>query len=161
MQQLLQVTQNTAMNVNSLSEQMGVATSKFTAFDKRLSTLEHDFTELKNNEILDSAQRRRIPKSVKARVSYLLGISWVKGKVAKECIGNYSKYYRGFMARIYSDAKNLSKMADDYRDTKKIDYDEVMTFITNWSPSGGVDEHKKYLDDLHASNARNSFLKAV
>jgi len=147
--QLLQVTQNTAMNVNGLSQQMGVVSNKLVSIDKRVSSLETNFETFKNNEILNSSQRRNIPRAVKARVSHLLKIKWSKGKPTKECESDYFKYYKGFIARLYSDAKNYAKMADDYRDTKQVDYEGVMEYIESWKPSSGVEEHKRYLDRMH------------
>lgn len=145
---LLKAVQLTAMNVNGISEQMGLALNKINQNTDRIVALEDRLTSHERKETINSAQSRRIRKAVISRVNYLLKIKFKDGRVADESVMDDVRYRGGFIARLYSDAKSHSKMADSYRDTLSIDFDEVLTYIGSWEPEvdGAVDGYKRYLD---------------
>lgn len=145
---LMQMVQLTAMNVNGISEQMGLMLSRVNQNAERIVAIEDRLTSHERSETINRAQCRRIRKSVVGRVNDVLGIEFDGGKVADSCVGIEVAYRGGFIARCYSDAKNHSKMGESYADTLRIDFDEVMEYIESWVPEvdGGVEGYKRYLD---------------
>lgn len=143
-----QVMQLTAMNVNGISEQMGLMLTKVNDHDERIVALEDRITNHERTETINRAQARRIKKAVIEQVNKLLGIKYEGGKVADECVKVDMLYRGGFISRCYTDAKNHSKMGGSYTETLKVDFDEVMNYIESWKPEveGGTKGYKRYLD---------------
>ena len=148
MNALLKVTQNTAMSVSGLAEQMGLVVNRVNENTQRIIALEDRMTSHEHTETINRAQARRIKKSVIERVNALLGIKYEGGKVADECVRVEVLYRGGFISRCYTDAKNHSKMGGSYTETLKVDFDEVIEYIDAWKPEveGGIEGYKKYLD---------------
>jgi hypothetical protein len=138
---LMKMVQLTAMNVNSISEQMGLVLTKVNNHDERIVALEDRMTSHERTETINRAQARRIKKAVVEQVNKVLGIKYEGGKVADECVRTEVLYRSGFIARLYTDAKNHSKMGGSYTETLKVDFDEVMEYIAAWRPEveGGVE----------------------
>ena len=145
---LMKMVQLTAMNVNSISEQMGLVLTKVNNHDDRIVALEDRMTTHERTETINRAQQRRIRKSVVDRVNKLLGIEYEGGKVADRCVKTDVLYRGGFISRCYTDAKNHSKMGGSYTETLKVDFDAVLEYIDSWKPEvdGGVDGYIHYLD---------------
>ena len=145
---LMQVVRLTAMNVNSISEQMGLALKKIDDHSNRISHLEDRLTRHEQTETINRAECRRIRKAVMNRVNNVLKIEFDGGKVADKCIETDVLYRGGFISRCYTDAKNHSKMGESYSETLKVDFNEVIEYIESWHPEveGGVDGYKRYLD---------------
>ena len=148
MNTLLKVTQNTAMSVNGLAEQMGLVVNRVNENTQRIIALEDRMTSHERTETINRAQARRIKKSVIERVNKVLDIKYEGGKVADECVRVDVLYRGGFISRCYTDAKNHSKMGGSYTETLKVDFDEVIEYIDAWKPEveGGVEGYKHYLD---------------
>lgn len=107
--------------------------------------------------VLDKAEAEgRIPsrkqvldaKAVMNRVNEVLKIDFEGGRVADDSIITDQLYRGGFISRLYTDAKNHSKMGESYTETLKVDFGEVMDYIGAWEPEvdGGTDGYKHYLD---------------
>lgn len=145
---LMKAIQLTAMNVNGISEQMGLMLSKVNANTERITDLENRITAHEHTETINRAQCRRIRKAVMSRVNELLRIKFDGGKVAEESIETDVLYRGGFVSRCYTDAKNHSKMGESYTETLKTDFGEVMDYIESWTPEvdGSTDGYKHYLD---------------
>jgi len=145
---LLKVTQNTAMNVSSLSEQMGLVVNRVNDNTKRIVALEDRMNAHERTETINRSQARRIRKSVIERVNSLLGIKYEGGKVADDCVKMDMFYRGGFISRCYTDAKNHSKMGGSYTETLKVDFNEVIEYIDSWKPEveGGTEGYMHYLD---------------
>jgi hypothetical protein len=157
MNTLLKVTQNTAMSVSDLSEQMGLVANRVNENTQRIIALEDRLTSHERTETINRAQARRIKKSVIERVNYLLGIEYEGGKVADECVKVDVFYRGGFISRCYTDAKSHSKMGGSYTETLKVDFDEVMDYIESWVPEveNGVEGYKRYLDIRREERMKN------
>lgn len=145
---LLKVTQNTAMNVSSLSEQMGLVVNRVNENTQRIVDLEDRMNAHERTETINRSQARRIRKSVIERVNSLLGIKYEGGKVADDCVKMDMFYRGGFISRCYTDAKNHSKMGGSYTETLKVDFNEVIEYIDSWKPEveGGTEGYMHYLD---------------
>lgn len=145
---LLQVTQNTAMSVNGLSQQMGLVLNRVTDNTQRIVALEDRLASHERTVTISRAQQRRIKHEVVSRVNFLLGIEHEGGRVADSSIAVDSRYRGPFIARCYSDAKKHSRMGETYPETLKVDFDDVLAYISSWVPEvdGGVEGYKAYLD---------------
>lgn len=145
---LLRLAQLNTMNINGLSQQMGLVNDRMDEIVRRMDGHDNDIATLKSNTTINRAESRRIQKSVRSRVNYLLKIKFDGGKVADESIADDVLYRGGFISRCYTDAKNHSKMGDSYPETLKADFAEVLEYIEAWVPEvdGGVEGYKRYLD---------------
>ncbi len=105
---------------------------------------------LRSTEKVSRSQRLRIHDAAMIRVDYLLGIEYEDGKVAKHCEDTYRRYRKGFVNRIYYDAKKYTTMGGTYDVTRSNDIDDVLRYIDIWMPEyeGGVEGYKRHLDDL-------------
>ncbi len=148
MNALLKITQNTAMSVSGLAEQMGLVVNRVNENTKRIITLEDRMSRHERTETITRAECRRIRKAVMSRVNKVLEIEFEGGKVADDSIKTDVLYRGGFISRCYTDAKNHSKMGESYSETLKVDFDEVMKYIEAWKPEveGEVEGYKHYLD---------------
>lgn len=137
-----------AMNINGLSQQMGLVVARMDAQDLRIAKVEEDFITIKAEQTITRAQCRRIRKAVMNRVNEVLKIDFEGGRVADDSIITDQLYRGGFISRLYTDAKNHSKMGESYTETLKVDFGEVMDYIGAWEPEvdGGTDGYKHYLD---------------
>ena len=157
---LLQITQNTAMSVSGLLQQVGIVTAKLSEhemkmndldahYDQRFKIIERRVSVREQKEILDNSQRRHIRQAVRNRVYALLGVEFEDGKMTAESRRDSEPYRHGFFRKCYTDAKNHSRMAEEFADTLSIDYDEVMGYIKAWVPEQyGVEGYKEHLDGL-------------
>ena len=145
---LLKLAQLNTMNINGLSQQMGLMNDRMDEMARRMDSHDNRLGVLEHNTIVNRAERKRISKAVRSRVNYLLKIRFEGGKVAEESIADDVRYRGPFISRCYTDAKNHSKMGDSYSETLKTDFNEVFEYIEAWVPEvdGGVDGYKRYLD---------------
>lgn len=145
---LMEMMRLTAMNVNGISEQMGLMLKKVNAHDGRIADLESRMDKHERTETINRAECRRIRKAVMSRVNTVLEMEFEGGHVADNSIKTDLLYRGGFISRCYTDAKNHSKMGESYSETLKVDFDEVLGYIEAWTPEveGGTDGYKHYLD---------------
>ena len=102
-----------------------------------MDMVEHRLTQHERTVTLTNYQTKEMYQAVGHRVSDLIGYP--------------NPYYGRFKRKLWNDAKAHSKMAQDYKFTLQIDFDEVMEYIGSWYPCGysGVDAYKEHLDTLH------------
>lgn len=145
-----------AMNINGLSQQMGLVVARMDAQDQRIAKVEEDFITIKAEQTITRAQCRRIRKAVMNRVNGVLKIAFEGGRVADSSIVTDQLYRGGFISRLYTDAKNHSKMGESYTETLKVDFNEVMDYINAWEPEvdGGTEGYKRYLDIRREERAK-------
>lgn len=140
----------TAMTTNRQAEQMGIVLEKIDSHDRSIMDMKGRIENVEHNLILTPAQRKRMPKAVKARVFSVLKITGEyhgrKFVPDSDCKHDYKTYYSEFVRLLYVDAKSCSKMGDPYADTLRVDYDEVMEYIEAWYPSQGVEGLKAAID---------------
>lgn len=126
-----------AMNITGLSQQMGLVVSTIGEHSQRLSIVEDRLTQHERTVTLTNYQTKEMYQAVHNRVAELLRED-----------GGCSPYFGRFCSKLWRDAKKRSKMAQDYKFTLQIDFDEVMGYIGSWYPDGysGVDAYKEHLD---------------
>lgn len=141
-----------AYSVQTLAESMGVLSNKIKNHEERITNqevktdaLETRMTNFEDNERISRSQAQRMKIAVKERIGELLGIEWEKRTVVRG-LGNYKKYYGGFIRRLWSDVKLDSYCPESYTDTRKRDYEEVMKYIREWEPKAGVDGQMEFID---------------
>lgn len=153
---LMDVVRLTALNVNNISEQMGIIL-------KTVGNLKNDVTEVKTivsdlsdrvvvleeDEALKPYQVYNVKKAVRLKVAELLKIKFDKrGGATDDTIGIYRRYYGKFCGRLHNDAKCAGIEETAWRFTPRKNYQKLIEFIANWTPARGVDGLKKYFDDL-------------
>jgi hypothetical protein len=145
---LVKLAQLNTMNINGLSQQMGLMNDRMDQLVGRMDGHDNRLEVLEHNTTINRAESKRIKKAVLSRVNYLLKIEFEGGRVADSSIATDQLYRGQFVSRCYTDAKNHSKMGDSYPETLKVDFDEVLEYIESWVPEvdGGVDGYKRYLD---------------
>ena len=140
---LLQITQNNVMNNSYLSQQMGIVVNTMGKHDQRFDAIEQQLaqqdiriTQHERTVTLTNYQTKQMYQAVGHRVT--------------ELVGYPNPYYGRFKRKLWNDAKAHSKMAQEYKFTLQIDFDEVMEYIGSWYPSGysGVEAYKQHLDEI-------------
>ena len=102
----------------------------------KMNTIVDDVTTLKYTSEIDTKQHENITKAAKRRVFALIGYDPLDQK----------KYFRTFIAKLYSDTKKYANLGPQIAVTHKEDYDNCMNYINTWVPYGGVESLKKFID---------------
>ena len=140
---LLQITQNNVINNSYLSQQMGIVVNTMGKHDQRFDAIEQQLaqqdiriTQHERTVTLTNYQTKQMYQAVGHRVT--------------ELVGYPNPYYGRFKRKLWNDAKAHSKMAQEYKFTLQIDFDEVMEYIGSWYPNGysGVEAYKQHLDEI-------------
>lgn len=160
MNEVMQMMNQAALNINALSEQMGVVAGQIKTI--RAAQIDHAnrITDLENwkqhhieTERVTRDQARRIRGAIHARVNHVLGIELNGGLVKKECMSIDKKYRGAFYGRCYSDARKYSMLGTPYSETCQKDYQAVIDYVENWEPEceyegkTGTRAYISYLDD--------------
>ena len=156
--ELMTVVKQTAFNVASISEQMGILNNavkelkleqikQAEQFESFRSRTEDRMQSYEDKLPVTRMQAQNLRNSIHARAALLLDIHYKDGIIEDE-IGLYNdKYYRGgFISRLYSDARKQSRLGTPYYATYARDVEEVLDFINEWIPPAGVEGFKRYLD---------------
>ena len=102
----------------------------------KMNTIVDDVTTLKYTSEIDTKQHENITNAAKRRVFTLIGYDPLDQK----------KYFRTFIAKLYSDTKKYANLGPQIAVTHKEDYDNCMNYINTWVPYGGVESLKKFID---------------
>lgn len=153
---LLQIVRLTAMNVNGMSQQMGLLNARMNTMGERMGKIEERQDKLDAEMTVTRAQAARIKKAIHSRVAYVLKLEYDGGRVGDRWIGKDKRYRGAFLTRAWVDAKYRSKCGDPYYTTLKADFAEVMDYIDAWEPEvkGGVEGYKHYLDVRHKESVQ-------
>lgn len=145
---LLQMMQLAAANINGLSKQMGLVNARIDEHSKRIDRVEERVDKVESELTVNRAQANRLQSAIHQRVTDVLKLEFDGGKVADGSIKTDKRYRGGFISRCYTDARRKSKLGTPYYATLRCDFHEVMDYIKAWEPevSGGVDGYKHYLD---------------
>lgn len=151
--ELMDVVKQTAFNVAGISEQMGILTTeiKTIKLEQRrqaegLAAVNDRMQNYEDRIRVSRSEAQNIRRSIHERVCELLGIHYLDGVVANDCL-YADKYYRGrFISRCYVDARNESRLGTPYYETYSRDYQEVLDYIARWVPPTGVEGYKAYLE---------------
>lgn len=133
-----------ALSINSLSKQMGVIVGVVDTLSSDVDVLKTDVDNLKKKSEIDTNQKKLIKKSVHCRVNEIL----------HNDPDEIARYYRGFIAKCWSDAKNYGGVASSYEETPKGNYQMALDYIEAWKPLMGIDKLKKEIDKKAAANRK-------
>lgn len=148
MDQLLQITQNTAMSVSAQSKQMGLILDNINDMKQDMSVIKDEMEVLKHETTVNRHQVTRLQNAIYQRVAKLLGLQFDGGRVADQSIVTDMRYRSKFISRCYVDARRKSKLGTPCYATLKCDFQETLDYIEAWEPEvkGGVEGYKDYLD---------------
>ena len=151
-----------AMNINGLSQQMGIMNKAVTALQGDISELRAEMTEakddirgLQDDQFVDLVKADNIRKSAQSRVAELLGIEWDdRGGVTEESRYDYTHYYSKFIGRLHVDARNAGLEGPRIYATPRKTFSALIDYINGWVPLRGVDGLKSYYDGLADARRR-------
>ncbi len=133
MQTLMNITGQNAMIVNNLNQQMGIVTSSINSIRSDVGVIRDELDQLKLNEEITTDQAETIIERARSRVVAVLG--------------EYDKkYFKRFIARLYSDAKKYRSLGSSIYRTHKGNYQMVLNYIEAWMPREGTAEFKNKID---------------
>lgn len=126
-QQLMDITAKTAMNINGVSEQMGVVVGAVNGLRTDVKDLKLRMNTLELNEEVTTTQQETIMSVARKRIVQILG----------ENNFEHQKYFRIFVQKLYGDARHYAGLGSKISRTKKCDYQRCIDFIESWVPSCG------------------------
>ena len=127
MQQLMNITGQTAMNVSNMSKQLGVVACAVNTLTDDVNTMKDDIAQLKMNEEITTTQQETIISLAKRRVLEIIGNNPLE----------IQKYMRIFIQKLYADARREAGLGSKIARTKKRDYQRVLDYIEGWNPKCG------------------------
>ena len=136
MQQLMNITGQTAMNLNNMSKQLGVVASAVNSLTDDVSTIKDDIFQLKMNEEITTTQQETIIELARKRVLEIIGDDSLEVK----------KYFKIFIQRLYKDTRQNAGLGSKIARTKKCDYQRCIDYIEAWIPSCGCAELRAKAD---------------
>lgn len=136
MQQLMNITGQTAMNVNNMSRQLGVVATAVNSLTDDVNTMKEDIIQLKENEEITTTQQEMIIELARKRVIIIIGDDPLEIK----------KYFKIFIQRLYKDTRQNAGLGSKIARTKKCDYQRCVDYIEAWLPSCGCAELRAKAD---------------
>ena len=136
MQQLMNITGQTAMNLNNMSKQLGIVVSAVNSLTDDVSTIKDDIFQLKMNEEITTTQQETIIELARKRVLEIIGDDPIEVK----------KYFKIFIQRLYKDTRQNAGLGSKIARTKKCDYQRCVDYIEAWIPSCGCAELRAKAD---------------
>lgn len=136
MQQLMNITGQTAMNVNNISRQLGVVAMAVNTLTDDVNSMKEDIFQLKENEEITTTQQEMINELAKKRVSEIIGNDPLEIK----------KYFRIFVQRLYKDTRQNAGLGSKIARTKKCDYQRCVDYMEAWIPGCGCAELRAKAD---------------
>ena len=151
-----------AMNINALSQQMGLVNKAVDAIRGDVSQIraemadaKSDIRGLQEDQFVDIIKADNIRKSAQSRVAELLEIEFdERGGVTDESRYNYTHYYSKFVGRLHCDARNAGLEGPRIYATPRKTYQKLIDYINDWVPMRGVEGLKSYYDGLETARAR-------
>ncbi len=133
MQTLMNITGQNALIVNNLNQQMGIVTSSINSIRSDVGVIRDELDQLKLNEEITTDQAETIIERARSRVVTVLG--------------EYDKkYFKRFIARLYSDAKKYNGLGSSIYRTHKGNYQMVLNYVEAWMPYEETAEFKNKID---------------
>lgn len=127
MQQLMNITGQTAMNVNNMSKQLGIVATAVNALTDDVNSMKEDIFQLKENEEITTTQQETINESARRRIMEIIGNDPLENQ----------KYFRIFVQRLYKETRQNAGLGSKIARTKKCDYQRCIDYIEAWIPSCG------------------------
>lgn len=155
----MELMQLAAMNINGLSQQMGLMNKTVVAIKDDVADLRAEMVDakadirgLKDDQFVDLIKADNIKKSAQSRVAELLGIEFEeRGGVTENSRYDYTHYYSKFIGRLHCDARNAGLEGPRIYATPRKTYQQLIDFINEWVPMRGVEGLKSYYDGLAAA----------
>lgn len=155
----MELMQLAAMNINGLSQQMGLMNKQVMAIKDEVSEIRAELVDtkadvrgLKDDQFVDLIKADNIKKSAQDRVAELLEIEFdERGGVTEESQYVYTHYFSKFCGRIHVDARHAGLEGPRIYATPRKTYQALIDFINEWVPLRGVEGLKSYYDGLAAA----------
>lgn len=143
-QQLMNITGQTALNINNMSKQLGIITMSVNTLTDDMNSVKSDIEQLKLNEEVTTTQQETIIETAQKRVSEILG----NDSYERE------KYFKMFIRRCYTDTKHYAGLGSKIARTRKGDFQRVIDYIEAWVPSCGCAELRRKADEKAEARRR-------
>ena len=158
----MELMQLAAMNINGLSQQMGIMNKAVNAIKDDVSELraemvdaKSDIRGLKDDQFVDLIKADNIRASAQSRVAELLEIEFdERGGVTDDSRYDYTHYYAKFVSRLHVDARHAGLEGPRIYATPRKNYQALIDFINEWVPLRGVEGLKSYYDGLADAKKR-------
>ena len=137
MQQLMNITGQTAMNVDNMSRQLGIVVNAVNTLTDDVNTIKADIFQLKENEEITTTQQETINELAKKRVIEIIGDDPLE----------IQKYLRIFIQRLYKETRQNAGLGSKVSRTKKCDYQRCIDYMEAWIPSCGCAALRTKADD--------------
>lgn len=137
MQQLMNITGQTAMNVDNMSRQLGIVINAVNTLTDDVNTIKADIFQLKENEEITTTQQETINELAKKRVIEIIGDDPLE----------IQKYLRIFIQRLYKETRQNAGLGSKVSRTKKCDYQRCIDYMEAWIPSCGCAALRTKADD--------------
>lgn len=147
LEKLMELNLQTAGNVNAISQQLGIISSKVDSLGLEVASVKDRMQTYEDAIRVSRPQADAIRRAIHARACELLGIRYKDGIVEKESLAADMRYRSGFISKAYSDARKYSFLGTPYYETARKDYVAVLDYINGWAPQAGVEGYKMYLDE--------------
>lgn len=140
--QIANIVGATSMNVQGLSNQMGIVVAAVDDMRNDIGAMKDDIYQIKYNGEITNSQSKTLAKAVKRRVYEILSNNPYE----------IAKYSKSFMARCWKESKDFGGVAEVYKETQKGDFQRAINYIEAWIPIGGCAKLKAEIDEK--ANAR-------
>ena len=136
LQQLMNITGQTALNINHMSKQMGIMATAVDNMRTDLDGLTGRMDRLEQKEEITTEQKNTLSRAVRKRCY----------EITSEDPLKIEKYYKALISRCWSDAKKDAGVAERYEKTKKENFQRAIDYIERWIPKEGCQNFKDAVD---------------
>lgn len=127
LQELINITGQTALNINQMSKQMGILTSSISTIQNDIGNLTNRMDTLENIEEITTTQTEMIVESARKRILQIIGDDPLE----------VQKYFRVFIQSLYKDTRKFAGLGSKIARTRKCDYQRCLNYIEAWNPCCG------------------------
>lgn len=137
MQQLMNITGQTALNINNMSRQLGIVASAVDGIRTDVDGLTGRMDRLEQKEEVTTEQKETIKRALYKRCYEILGNDPFE----------IEKYFSGFVSNGWSDGKKYAGIGAKYEETKKENFQRAIDYFESWIPSCGCSKLKAKIDN--------------
>lgn len=121
------------VELNSQRQLLNGLVNQMNNMSSNIDTLSNRIDIIENQEEIKDEQRMQLLNSAKNRVNEIIGNDFIE----------QSKYFRGFISRLWSDSKQYGGVGSKIATTRKENYQRAINYIEAWIPHEGVSKLKK------------------
>lgn len=136
LQQLMNITGQTALNINHISKQVGIIATTVDNMRTDLDGLTGRMDRLEQKEEITTEQKKTLSRAVRKRCY----------EITSEDPLKIEKYYKALISRCWSDSKKDAGVAERYEETKKENFQRAIDYIERWIPKEGCQNFKDAVD---------------